>query len=101
MKIKIDKNIDTAFKICEKALKSLDISIDEIDKHEAIIFASTKSGLISWGEDIELHLDSIDSNNTSIEIISEAKAQLITWGKNDKNIKDICDTIKRISKSIK
>lgn len=101
MKITIDKNIDAAFRICKEALKLLEISIDEIDKHQASIIASTKSGLLSWGEEIELHLFSIDSNFTSIEITSEAKAQLFTWGKNEKNVNEICETITKISKSFK
>jgi len=99
MKIKIDKNIDTAFKICESALKVLDIKIDKIDYNKGYILASTKSGWLSWGENIEIRIDSNSLVSTSIQISSKAKAQLITWGKNDKNIREIGETIKKIGKS--
>lgn len=93
MIIEIDANLETAFNICENVLNNLEIEIDEINIKEKYIYGSTNSGLLSWGEEIELYFDILKENRISIKVTSEAKAQLITWGKNDKNICNICDSI--------
>jgi len=97
MVIEIDANLETAFNICKDVLNNLEIEIDEINIMEKYIYGSTNSGLLSWGEEIELCFDIIKENKISINVTSEAKAQLITWGKNDKNICNICDSIMKKS----
>lgn len=99
MEVVIYKDINEVFKICSLALRNLDIRIEEINRKEGYILGSTKGGLLSWGENIELNIKTINSNKTLVEIYSEAKAQIIAWGKNNKNIQDIYNAIKTISKS--
>ena len=101
MKLKVNNDLKSTIKICKFALKKLEIDIDEIDLREGIIYASTKSSLISWGENVKIELIKNSASSSFVQISSEAKAQLITWGKNDENIIKIGKTIKELSKSIK
>lgn len=88
-----------AFEACKQALSDLNIDIDSSNKSDGVINASTGSSLLSWGEDIQILVDEINTNKTKVTIKSESQAQLISWGKNDKNREEIMSKIsKRLSK---
>jgi len=101
MKITVRNNLKSTFKICKLALKSLEIEIDEIDLKNNVIYASTKSSFMSWGENVKIELKRVTSDSIIVNISSQAKAQIITWGKNDKNITEIGNRIAKISASAK
>ncbi len=93
--MKINKSIGLSREIIISALNDLDYTINEIEGN--IIYASAKASLLSWGEDISIELSEIEKSTTRIKINSASKAQLISWGKNDENIKLITNKIKEFA----
>ncbi len=88
----------TVFEKCTRALEDLEMRVKVKDKKKGIIQASTGSSLLSWGEDINITFHEIDSRKTKIIVESEASAQLITWGKNDTNARNIINAIEKLLK---
>lgn len=82
---------DEVFLMCKTALKNLEIKIDEIKGN--VIYASTKSTIWSWGETIEISVNTISTKKCRLDVVSKSKAQLIDWGKNEKNENMIINTI--------
>lgn len=80
------------FKTSLSVLRSLKIDVNYQNKTEGIISGETESTIWSWGELISIKLERKD-NNTIVKINSESKAQLIDWGKNEKNEERIMQTI--------
>lgn len=100
MKTKVfnNKSYDVVFKAAKKALKDLDMNILEADFERKTIIASTRTSLFSWGEDIQVRFKVV-GNNINVTIDSNSKAQLIDWGRNSSNekeiIEEITDTLKK------
>lgn len=80
---------NTTFEKCKQSLSALDISIDSEDKINGVIQASTGTSLLSWGENIHITIRRVDSEKTKVTVVSEATAQLISWGKNEVNAEKI------------
>jgi hypothetical protein len=89
-----DISPDEVFSMCKTALENLEISIDESKSH--IIYGSTKSTIWSWGETIEISVNSFSTKKCRIEVVSKSKAQLIDWGKNEENEKRIMNMIDKL-----
>ena len=79
------QSYDVVFKKCELALEHLGVDIEYSDKTKGCIQASVSGSLLSWGEDIEVTVQAIGQKETKVIISSEAKAQMISWGRNDTN----------------
>lgn len=90
-----NKGYDTTFDACQKALKALDIEVNSSNKSKGVIHATTSSSFLSWGEEIQIHIDEVGVNKTKVTVRSEAQAQLITWGKNDRNKEGIMSKISK------
>lgn len=99
MKITVKTGYKESFKIGKKALGQLSISISECSFDEGYITGFTKTSFLSWGEIIELEFFEISNNKTVIQISSEASAQMISWGRNKRNLLRIKDKIYEILKS--
>jgi hypothetical protein len=76
--------------VAKRALKNLEMHIDYFDKEEGIIEATTPTSFLSWGEDIQIRITGKGSS-TTVKVKSTSKAQIISWGKNEKNEERILD----------
>ncbi len=86
------KSINELFPICLDVLRKLEINIIYKNKSEGIITGETASSIWSWGESISIKLEKA-GNNTVVKVKSDSKAQLIDWGKNQRNEENILNTI--------
>ena len=71
-----------------RALPSIGMKIKEADPATGHIDASTGISLASWGEKIRVDVTD-GANGSLVNVSSGNKAQLISWGKNNKNIDQI------------
>jgi hypothetical protein len=88
-------NIDHAYELCIKSVRSL--GRVKLSKNTGInkIVASTRPGLFSFGEQITLVLKELSENRTSIHVTSQpiVKYTKMDYGKNFKNVAKIIDNI--------
>ncbi|MEQ8624236.1 MAG: hypothetical protein RJQ00_05260 [Vicingaceae bacterium] len=94
----VNTNINSLYEVAEEALINLDINIDNWSFEEGIINASTKTSLLSWGEEITIRFRKVNLNQTKVEVTSISNAQLIDWGTNSENENGIIDEFNRILK---
>jgi hypothetical protein len=92
MKRSFRHSYDQVYSACKQALKRLDLSIEYTDKASGVISASTSSTFLSWGETIDITIRR-SNRNVVVEVESNSKAQLFSWGKNDRNEEEILDEI--------
>ncbi|MCB0396895.1 MAG: hypothetical protein KDD36_09590 [Flavobacteriales bacterium] len=88
---------NTVFTVCKKALIELGFALEVSDFENMTITASSKTSFFSWGEDIQIILESSNTNSTEVKVVSTSKAQLIDWGKNADNEQAIMNKIKELS----
>ena len=96
MKRTFNSNYNKVYSACKQALEDLDMSVEYNNKQKGAISASTSSSIFSWGETVDIKISDKDSGKTVVEVESNAKAQLIDWGKNEKNEQKILDRIEDI-----
>lgn len=87
-----NRSYDEVYKACLSALKSLEIEIEYKSKNEGIISGETESTLWSWGESISIKIEQ-SGRSVVVKVNSDSKAQLIDWGKNDRNEEKILTAI--------
>ena len=75
------------FQAARNAVEKLNWNIVEADPYNGKIFAKTKMGFKSWGEDIYVRISPEPAGST-IEVTSRLSSQLRDWGKNTDNQKD-------------
>lgn len=79
----------------EKVIEVLDKSnfkIADTNKDKYEILATTNINLKSWGENLYISFKS-EGNQTTMMFCSTTLFQIISWGKNDTNIKDLINKI--------
>ena len=81
-----EADYEKVFEAVKKALKDCKFSTKEINKKTGEIQASAGISLLSWGENINISISEINKNKTKVSVYSGAKAQLVDWGKSEKNI---------------
>lgn len=86
---------DKVFKAIETALENLEVRIEESNYKEGGIIAITGTSWWSWGEEIQIGLTK-KQNGTEITVESKSMAQLISWGKNSDNEKEIIEEVRNI-----
>lgn len=80
---------DDVFDAMMSALPSAGMKIKSSDRAAGYIEASTGMSLASWGEKIRIELDERGEGQTTASISSGNKAQLVSWGKNKRNVDKI------------
>ncbi|MBS1652817.1 MAG: DUF1499 domain-containing protein [Bacteroidetes bacterium] len=80
------------FNAVVKALKSLDMDIEEKDKNNGIIVATAGTTLLSWGNSIRVKITP-GAGTSKVSVESESKMLQISWGKNTDYENDIIDEI--------
>lgn len=86
-------DFDRVFEAAKRALKKLDMKIEESDYNRATIIATTGTTWLSWGEDVQIQFFK-ENNGIKVTVESKSSAQLISWGKNSDNEKNILNEIK-------
>ena len=88
----INMTYDEGFVLIEKIVSGMGINRKRVDKGRGIIRATTGVTWKSFGEKIEVKIDSIDSNTLSIKVKSRPRicANMIDYGKNYENVKTFC-----------
>lgn len=94
MKATFNSSYNEVFKACISVLDKLDILVEYSNKSKGIIQGKTRSTILSWGEEIELFINK-KGIKTVVKVKSDASAQLISWGKNSKNERDIINNLKK------
>jgi len=85
-------NFDTVFESSVAALKLLKWSVSDANKKQGVISASTRLSIWSWGENFTIRIQEID-DMVAVHVKSSAKAQLYTWGKNERNEQKFLDLL--------
>src|ERR1700690_2706392 len=89
------KSFENVFEECKKTIQKLGMKIEYINRSKGIISASTKTSFWSWGESIDVRIKE-RQKGILVEVISNSKAQLIDWGKNEDNEIDILDKLEEL-----
>ncbi|MCO5268983.1 MAG: hypothetical protein M9897_08830 [Brumimicrobium sp.] len=85
---------------CHEAAINLNFNITKEDISEGEILFKVGWSLWSFGEQFKIIITNVSTNLTKVEVASEAafKAQIIDWGKNDKNVKAFFETLTELLK---
>ncbi len=84
---------ELVFDACRRALTHLGMKVEYMNRTRGIISASTQTSIFSWGETIDITIRGTNVGRTNVSVVSNSKAQLFSWGKNEKNEKEILDMI--------
>jgi hypothetical protein len=95
MELFVEGTAEKVFEACKKAINNLGWSIEYSNKAKGVISAATRSTLLSWGETIDLKIVSVKKSECKIDVDSNSKAQLFDWGKNERNMTDLTEEIKK------
>lgn len=74
-----------------RALPEAKMKVKSSDAATGRIEATTGMSLASWGEKISIDLEEAGTGRTKATISSGNKAQLVSWGKNKKNLDKIVE----------
>src|SRR3989344_9195146 len=83
------------FEAAKRALEDCKFNVKEANEKTGEIKASTKMSLLSWGESINVSVSEISKNKTRVSIYSGANAQLVDWGKSEKNVHQFFSALDR------
>ncbi len=82
-----DVEYDIAYEVAIEVAREI-YNIKRKSKNRGIISCGTKASIWSWGEDVEIHIEKVDTQTTKVTVDSSPSAQLIDWGKSSDNIED-------------
>lgn len=86
------------FEAIKNALLDNKFIIKSSDKGNGQINASAKMSILSWGENINISIIKVENKKTRVSIYSGTKFGAWDWGKSNKNISLLKDSInKRIN----
>ncbi len=57
------------------------------DREQGVIKAHTGTSVFSWGEDITIKIEEMETGFVQVSVESDLKAQLVGWWVNEKNEK--------------
>ena len=89
--VEFDKPQAEVFAALVEALPECKMKVKSTDAATGHIEATTGMSLASWGEKIQIDLTEIAPGTTKATISSGNKAQLVSWGKNKKNLEKIVE----------
>lgn len=93
------ENKRTVFNGCLTALDNLDCDIKSNNFGSGKITASMSGGLLSYGNNLEIIVETKDNNKTKVSITSSSKGiQVIDWGTNSGNEEDFITELTNILK---
>ncbi|MFH1146226.1 MAG: hypothetical protein V1736_00780 [Pseudomonadota bacterium] len=95
--IQVVGDVDQVFQKCLNTLRALR-SIKNVKPAGRRLFGRTKPSFSSFGEEITVSFEALDSKSTRIQIISApvVKITLLDYGKNYKNTVNIMDAIQKV-----
>ena len=84
--VEFDRPRAEVFEAMVEALPECNMKLKSSDAGSGHIEAVTSMNMMSWGEKIRIDLAESGPGKTTATITSGNRAQLITWGRNDKNL---------------
>jgi hypothetical protein len=94
-----ESSIEKAYAASLEALRKNGFEI--MERREDSIKATSSLSLLSWGEDIDIHLVAEPSNRVKITVSSSARSQLFDWGKSSNNISKVFRSLDKLLKKTK
>jgi hypothetical protein len=82
---------DEVFEAMLRALPECNMKLKQSDATAGHIEAVTGMSMASWGEKIKIDLADAGAGVTTATITSGNRAQLVTWGRNKKNLEKIIE----------
>ena len=89
--VEFEKPQAEVFAALVEALPECKMKVKSTDAATGHIEATTGVSLASWGEKIQIDLSEAEPGRTKVTISSGNKAQLVSWGKNKKNLTKIVE----------
>ena len=89
--VEFDRAPAEVFEAMVRALPEARMKLKSSDAATHHIEATTGMSLASWGENIRIDLSEAAPGRTRATISSANKAQLVSWGKNKKNLDKIVE----------
>ena len=90
----VKKNLSEAMLMAIEALKQLSMRVVSVDVTNGVIHAKVSSSLRSMGEDVTIRMEKNDEGTLmAIRSACNYHGQKFDWGKNQKNISRIMDTL--------
>jgi hypothetical protein len=80
-----NKPVDTVFDNAKIAVKKCGWTISHENRQKGQIEAKSSASLLSWGETIQIKIDSISAEKIKVVVSSSVDNQLISWGKDSQN----------------
>ena len=84
--VEFDKPLAEVFDAILRALSECNMKLKASDAESGHIEAVTSMNMMSWGEKIRIDLAEPVPGRTKATITSGNRAQLVTWGRNQKNL---------------
>jgi hypothetical protein len=86
------------FKEAKNVLFDCKFRIKDLDINSGKIKAVAGTTIVSWGENIEILISEV-SEGTRVDVYSGTRAQLVGWGKPQKNVNNFFEALnKRLKK---
>jgi hypothetical protein len=89
--VEFEKSQAEVFAALVEALPECKMKVKSTDAATGHIEATTGVSLSSWGEKIQIDLTEAVPGKTTMTISSGNKAQLVSWGKNKRNLTKIVE----------
>lgn len=87
---------DALFEACLRAADALGWSVKDIYRDQGKLVASTGMSLRSWGNEVTIHVEpGEDGTSAHLHVVSEAKFQLIDWGKSSEDEESFKQEVQR------
>jgi hypothetical protein len=93
----MEKSIQQPFNVvypkAKEAVARLGWTLEADNMGKGELEASTGTSLLSWGEQIEIKVTSINQSQTKVFVKSNVHSQIISWGKDDTNENEFIQTL--------
>lgn len=87
--ITLDLDLDTTFELLQELPTNMEkISLVDSDKTNSSLLFLTKANWLTWGSNVYINLESVNSGQTNV-IIHIVAFQLYNWGENEKILEQI------------
>ncbi len=82
---------DILFDKLVEVLSDAGFTVRYTDKGKGVLFATSRISMFSWGENIYVDMTEKD-NKTVVDFCSASFFGAVSWGRNEKNYKDLLET---------
>ena len=93
------RNIDYVYINCLEAADQLGFTINSENLTNSVVYFKSRATIWSFGEIVEVQLSEVNNTSTNVQVNSEAKAQLFTWGKNSENETSFMQMLEQLLKT--